>query len=86
MLAQFLAEECDVEPGNTWKSETSAALFKAWSDYAQAAGERPGTRKAFADVMQKRGFEVHRGAKGARSFRGVRLKPTQTHDFDSHRL
>lgn len=74
-FSAWLEEECDVEPGNSWKSETSAVLFAAWSRYAKAANEGAMTRRAFAEAMQKRGFEVHRGAKGMRSYLGIRLVP-----------
>jgi putative DNA primase/helicase len=48
-FGQWLDEECDVEPGNRWKNEASAALFKSWQAYATSAGDKPGSRKAFAD-------------------------------------
>ena len=73
-FGQWLDEECDVEPGNRWKNETSAALFKSWQAYATSAGDKPGSRKAFADAMEKRGLEKDKGAKGARLYRGVCLK------------
>ena len=82
VLSQWLADECDAEPGNTWKSETSAALFESWSTYAKNAGEQPGTRKSFADAMAARHFEQHRGAKGSRMFRGVRLRPKAHNPWD----
>lgn len=74
MFGQWLDEECDAEPGNEFKSETSADLFASWSGYATRAGERPGSRKAFADLMQKRGMTPHRGHGGVRLFRGVRFR------------
>ncbi len=78
----WLAEECDIEPGNTWKSATSAELFTAWSEYADAAGERTGTRKSFADLLEKRGLASHKGGKGVRTFRGIRLRPRRS--FTGH--
>jgi putative DNA primase/helicase len=66
-FGQWLDEECDVEPGNRWKNETSAALFKSWQAYAARAGDRPVSRKAFADAMEKRGLERDKGA-SARGF------------------
>jgi putative DNA primase/helicase len=74
LFGQWLDDECDVEVGNRWKNETSAGLFKSWQQYAIRAGDKAGSQKAFAEAMQKRGFEKHRGAKGARQFLGVRLK------------
>jgi putative DNA primase/helicase len=60
LFGQWLDEDCDVERGNEFKSETSADLFASWSGYATRAGERPGSRKAFADLMQKRGMTTDR--------------------------
>jgi len=86
LLAQWLDEMCDAEPGNPWKSATSAELFASWHSYATRAGEKPMSQKGFADTMEQRGFVRHKGAQGVRGFKGVRLRPTQTHDFDGHRL
>ncbi len=71
----WLEEDCDVEPGNEYKSATSADLFAAWQRYAKAAGEGAMTRKAFAERMQRSGLQIHKGAKGARLYQGVRLVP-----------
>ena len=74
-LGQWLDEQCDVEPGNRWKNESSAALFKSWQAYSISAGAKAGSRTAFADAMEKRGLERDKGAKGARLYRGVCFKP-----------
>jgi putative DNA primase/helicase len=82
LFGQWLEDECDAEPGNTWKWEASGALFESWSAYAKAAGEEPGSRKAFADAMQGRGFErCEKGHAKTRSFSGVRLKVKGLNDF-----
>ena len=73
VFSAWLEDDCDVEPGNEWKTETSAILFTAWQVYAKNGGEFPGTRRRFADQMQRRGFELHKGAKGVRLYRGIRL-------------
>ena len=75
LIAQWLAEECDAEPGNSWKSVTSAALFASWSAYAGRAGEKAASRKSFASELERRGFENSRGTGGIRQFLGIRLKP-----------
>ena len=72
----WLEEGCDVDPGDGWKSETSANLYAAWSRYAKAAGETAMTRRAFAERMQVTGFDLHRGTGGTRSYKGVRLLPS----------
>jgi putative DNA primase/helicase len=74
-LGQWLDEQCDVDPGNRWKNESSAALFKSWQTYAISAGAKAGSRTAFADAMEKRGLERDKGTKGARLYRGVCFKP-----------
>ena len=74
LLSQWLTEECDAEPGNTYKSEATAELFASWTEFATRNGERPGSSKAFSAEMVKRGFE--RGTEGhakVRCFKGVRL-------------
>lgn len=78
LMGQWLEEECDAEPGNEHKSETSAKLFESWHDYALKAGEKPMSQKSFADAMQKRGFERYKGSFGVRMFRGLRLKPRKS--------
>lgn len=74
LLGQWLEEECDAEPGNAYKTETAADLYTSWRQHAEHAGENPGSQKAFADALLKRGFERAR-TPSARIFRGIRLKP-----------
>ena len=64
--------------------DRSADLFDSWTEYAQKAGEHPGTKKSFGMSMQKRGFEADR-IEGVRAFRGVRLKPDSPYDFNNAR-
>ena len=75
LIGQWIAEECDAEPGNRWKLATSAALFASWTAYATRAGEKPGSRKPFAEELERRGFEIKKGTAGIREFRGIRLRP-----------
>ena len=75
LIGQWIAEECDAEPGNRWKSATSAVLFASWTAYATRAGEKAGSRKPFAEELERRGFENKRGTGGIREFRGIRLRP-----------
>ena len=76
MLAQWIEDECDAEPGNDWKRATSADLFASWSAYAKRAGEAPQSRKVFSDALAKKGFVNSRGSGGVRTYQGIRLKPT----------
>jgi putative DNA primase/helicase len=73
LFQQWLDEECDAEHDNPHKWETVADLFDSWSAYAHKAGEQPGSKKAFNEAMQSRGFQPARAGKGVRTFKGVRL-------------
>ncbi|WP_245444314.1 phage/plasmid primase, P4 family [Microvirga sp. KLBC 81] len=81
LFGQWLQEETDAEPDNKNKLGTSAALYKSWSDFAMRSGEKPGSQKAFAAEMRKRGFEAFRTGSLGRGFRGIRLR-TLTHHSD----
>ena len=74
LVGQFLEEECDCEPGNTWKAVPYGELYAAWSTYAKSAGEEAGSQKALSEQLNRRGFEKRKGAKGVRLFVGIRLK------------
>jgi putative DNA primase/helicase len=73
MLGQFLEEQCDVDPGNSYKTERSADVFFRWSEFAKAASEPAGSRKAFAEKLKGRGVQSSR-TRDARLFVGIRLK------------
>jgi putative DNA primase/helicase len=74
LFAHWLAEECDCKPGNADLSESSSRLFKSWKEYAQAAGNSPGSQQSFKDQMIRHGFKFYRSNK-AREFFGVSLQP-----------
>jgi putative DNA primase/helicase len=76
LFRHWLEEECICEIGNRDISESSSVLFKSWSDYAKAAGHKPGTTSTFKDNLTAAGFRFYRGAK-AREFFGIRLRPKQ---------
>ena len=79
VVGQFLDEECDFEPGNIHKTVVAGELFSAWSTFAKAAGEAPGSQKAFADVLERRGVQKYRTTH-ARLYRGLRLRQSQRED------
>jgi len=79
LFRHWLDEECICEPGKMDISEASSVLFKSWSDYAKAAGNKPGTPSTFKDNLTAAGFKFYRGAK-AREFFGIRLRPKQAFD------
>jgi putative DNA primase/helicase len=74
LFAQWLDDECDVEPENTHKWEATSTLYASWSIYAKNAGESPGTVKAFGPNMLRKGLRPKRIFAG-RGYEGVRLKP-----------
>jgi putative DNA primase/helicase len=80
LFAQWLAEECDCERGNEWKTATSGELFASWKAYATAANEPSGSQKAFSDRLTKAGFTKKRGTGGARLFEGIRIRRQVTGD------
>ncbi len=79
ILGQFLAEDVDVELGNTWKNEKSSDLFAAFSAFCRRANVEPGTIKGFSSRLEHRGFTKARTAAG-RYFQGVQLKRTSQYD------
>jgi len=73
LMRQWLDDECELEPDNEWKWETTADLFASWSGYAKAAGEDPGTTKRFAPAMRRLGIEPKR-TRSMRGWSGIRLR------------
>jgi putative DNA primase/helicase len=73
VLSQWIAEECDHEPGNPHKWETVAGLFEAWREYCSHIGEEPETSRAFGDKLERKGcFRAKKQNK--RVLAGIRLK------------
>jgi putative DNA primase/helicase len=71
----WLEDKCDVDPGNPHKWDSGSDLFADWSTYAETAGDKGGTTKAFNSLMASRGFtSCRKGSPTARAFSGVRLK------------
>jgi putative DNA primase/helicase len=85
LFAHWLAEECDCDPGNAEKSETSSRLFKSWKEYAVAAGNSPGSQQSFKDQMTRHGFRFYRGRK-AREFLESISSPRRRSMKDNARL
>ena len=74
LFGQWLEDDCDVRPGEPRIWDKSADLFDSWSEYAHKAGDEPGSKKSFAQAMQRRGFEPYRVPNvGTRAFRFIRL-------------
>lgn len=81
VLGQFLEEECDVDPGNAYKSAPIGKLFDAWARYTKRAGADPGTKIALSDELKQRGLTPYR-TMAERGFTGIRLKPQFSADDD----
>jgi putative DNA primase/helicase len=72
LFGQWLDDCCEISPANDRMFETSAALYKSWCRYSNAAGEKPGTKKAFAALLKRRKVSEAR-TKAARGFVGITL-------------
>ena len=82
LFGQWLADDCDAEPGNPWKWEAVGLLFEAWTTYATRAAEKPGSKKAFSQALQNRVFtSSEQGHAKVRAFTGIRLKPRPEQGF-----
>lgn len=84
VFAQWLEDKCDVDPSNPDLFEPQAALFKSWTDYASAAGERVGDLAQMAEALQRNAIQRKR-TKAARGFSGIRLKLAYPSRFDNER-
>jgi putative DNA primase/helicase len=73
LFGQWLEEKCEVDPSRNQWSETAATLFGSWREYAFAAGDSPGSKKSFAEALQRRGVSPDRN-KRARIYRGITLR------------
>jgi putative DNA primase/helicase len=74
LFSQWLAEACDIDPGNKYKEANASALFASWKCFALAAGEDPKSQKVFKPELLKRGI-TSRHTNSGNSFVGVRLNP-----------
>jgi putative DNA primase/helicase len=76
LFGQWLDEECDLEPGNKWKTETSAKLFVAWKAYLTRMGQdvSPWNSTSFGIELAKHGAEKKSDGR-SRAWIGIRLKP-----------
>ena len=78
-VKQWIEECC--ETGGRGISDTVANLFKSWSDYAIANGEKPGTSRWFSQTLQRHGSEPVKntpGHFGKRGFLRISVKHQDT--------
>jgi putative DNA primase/helicase len=73
-ITQWIEERCETGQGTL--ADTSTHLFKSWSSWAVANGEKPGTTKWFAQALRRLGFKQFRKNK-ARGFLGIEAKPEE---------
>jgi putative DNA primase/helicase len=72
-LGLWLVECCEV--GGTFSWEGCTKLWTNWKQWAEAAGEDPGSQKLFSRALKARGFSPKRQSGVGRSgFRGLKLK------------
>ena len=72
-------EDCCQTGVSVW--DTAANLFKSWTDFALANGEKPGTSKWFSQVLKRYGCESVRHLPGNHTARGwlrIAVKPVDT--------
>ncbi len=67
----FLDEHCI---GQSGAQVPARELYEAYTSWCEANGEKPRTQKALANGLRERGLEAAKGTKGARVWRGLRLR------------
>ena len=78
-VSQWISECCDTGGRNV--SDTTASLFKSWTDYALANGEKPGTTKWFNQAIARSGAEPVKNTPnhhGKRGFLRITVKSVDT--------
>lgn len=70
LTRQWLEECTRLEPGNNHLFETSADLFRSWSDFAKANGEEAGTSKGLATKLRRHGLRQASRKIGRKTYRG----------------
>ena len=74
LFGQWVKDCCKTGHGHPFPWDLSSRLYESWKSYAVRAGEEAGSSKAFAQAMQKRGFERYREPNtGMRAFKYIRL-------------
>ena len=71
VLAHFLAERCQTAPNYVARA---ADLYKNYSEWAEANGEKPISNTAFGLQLKERGFRADRGTAGVRVWLGIDLR------------
>ena len=70
---QWLAEDTSLGPNLT---DTAARLYKSWKQFAEAAGESPGSKKALSEKLRRAGFKPGKsrddGGQSSRTWTGLK--------------
>ncbi len=69
LIAVWIEDRCYQEHTARAKSED---LFKNFKEWAETAGERPGTQRAFSMALENHGYQKEKTRKG-RYFLGLRI-------------
>lgn len=70
-LGRFITDCCVTSPA---LSVHAGQLFDTWAKWAADDGTEAGSKKAFGEALDKRGFAAHKGTGGARFRRGIALR------------
>ena len=70
-LAPFIEEYCIVDPN---AESTAGDLYKGYSAWCGASGERPMGKRGFGLRLEEKGFDAYRGTRGVRYWMGIRLR------------
>jgi putative DNA primase/helicase len=71
LLAAFLEERCEA---GMYFSVRSGDLYHAYSEWCEGGGFHPANQQTLGEQLREKGFEPFKGTKGARRWRGLRLK------------
>jgi putative DNA primase/helicase len=72
-IANWIVECCDVGP---ICRQRKSQLYASWKEWAESAGEFPGSQKMLTMELEKRGFKpALEGGTGQAIFTGIALKP-----------
>jgi putative DNA primase/helicase len=72
-IALWLAECC--ESAGTFDWVSSGVLWKSWKEWAETAGENPGSQKRLTQVLKDRGFvDKRQPGTGRAGFKGLKLR------------
>jgi len=75
IIHQWIEDCCEVGKKH---ADTVASLFKSWSDYALANGEKPGSTKSFSQILIRNGCapvkRITGTARNGRGWEGIAVK------------